>query len=343
MRMLMFDEDFRILGEGLRGGVNLNSTSEPDACANIRQCLEEIFANGIPPVIDKLYYVFVGQADMFLDALNGLTTVKETIAMSEPEAGLLAGALWRSGFVALAGTGSDVFLISEGRVPKVTIPDSRYIGNAFEAHTLRTVVGAWGPILGDDASGSWIGQQAIRRAITGLEGWSEPTAILDMIREEWQLGQYWDMVETVYRSQAPFRKVASLTGIVGRAASGGDKVACDILKEAGRLMATQTLCLAGRFDVPAGDLRLVTCGGAWKSHPLMFRTFQSELALSRPDIQARLHGFEHIMAGPAREMLEQSETRAGGARISGEQAASLEKRMAELFPAYVIHWSIDEI
>ena len=54
LRMLLFDEDFQILGEGMSGGVNLNSTTEPDARANIRQCLEQAFSKNTPAVIVTL-------------------------------------------------------------------------------------------------------------------------------------------------------------------------------------------------------------------------------------------------------------------------------------------------
>jgi N-acetylglucosamine kinase-like BadF-type ATPase len=373
LRMLLFDGDFRILGEGLRGGVNLNSTTEPDARENIGQCLEQVFANGAPAEINKLYCVFVGHINFLFEALNKITHVCETVALSEPEAGLLAGALWDGGFVALAGTGSDVFFIPGDKAAWERDNAARNRDSAWESPFKRTVVGAWGPILGDDGGGVWMGQQAVRRAIAGLEGWAEPTAILDLIRRDWNLEKDWDMVDLVYRSPAPFRKVGSLTKIIGEAAAAGDGVARGILTEAGALMAKQTACLAGRFNIPEPDMRLVTCGGAWKSHPLMFESFRGELASSCPELNVRLHRFEHVMAGPAIEMLKRE--RAHGpepapkimkrqpARVSEpapnilkrqpargpdaapdktdgslDSASAAERRLAELFPEYVINW-----
>jgi len=95
-------------------------------------------------------------------------------------------------------------------------------------------------------------------------------------------------------------------------------------------MARQTACLAKRFTIAPNDLRLVTCGGAWKAHPLMFEAFRAELAASNPQIITRLHRFEHIMAGPARIMLDQTP---GQAAIDG-----LEKRLMDLFPDFVNHY-----
>jgi len=315
LRMLLFDDCFRVLGEGLCGGVNQNSTTEADARANVRDCLLKVFTQGVPEAISKLYYVFVGNAGLLLDGLTELTKVNEAVPMSEPVAGLLSGALWRSGILALSGTGSDVFLVPGGSPP------------LSMAGSERLVVGAWGPILGDDGSGVWIGHRAVRAAIAGLEGWAEPTVIMDLIRRDWQLKHDRSMCDIVYRSHAPFRKLGSLTKIVGEAARMEDKVAQGILCEAGRLMAAQTVCLVNRFRIPAEDYRLVSCGGAWKAHPLMFEAFRKELAVFCPGLPVRRHRFEHVMAGPALEMLE----------ATGD-AACAEGCLAERFPAYVVNW-----
>ena len=105
-------------------------------------------------------------------------------------------------------------------------------------------------------------------------------------------------------------------------------------------------------------MRLVTCGGAWKAHPLMFESFRGELASSCPELNVRLHRFEHVMAGPAIEMLKRERAlgpepapkiqklqpargpdatpdKTDGSRDS---ASAAERRLAELFPEYVINW-----
>ena len=318
--MLLFDEDFRVLGEGRSGGVNLNSTTLEDAEANITQCLDQVFGDAAPSVIDKLYYVFVGRAPLLINALERVCRVRETFHMSEPVAGLLAGALWRGGILALSGTGSDVFYIEDESSPPLLPQINR------EAQILK-VVGGWGPILGDDGSGAWIGQRAIRAAIAGLEGWAEPTDILRLIKSEWHLKKDWDMVDIVYRSPFPYRLLGSLTKIVAKAARGNDNVAQDILREAGKLMATQTICLINRCAIKPADFRLVCAGGAWKAHSLMYETFAADLNESFPDLPVRKPCFEPVMAGPVQEILDSADT---------DGTESAEERLKELFPAYVI-------
>ncbi|MDR2618824.1 MAG: hypothetical protein LBC62_08145, partial [Treponema sp.] len=251
LRMILFNENFEILGQGIAGGVNVNSTTPENSRENVKNCLDQVFGGKPPPVIDKLYVVFVGPVANLLDMLKERTEVKEASIMPESEAGLMAGALWEDGFLALSGTGSDVLLVDKaGRL------ESR---DGFE----RRAVGGWGPILGDQGSGAWIGQEAVRAVVSGIEGWTEKTRIHDLIRRDWKLERDWDMVSLVYHEAAPFRKVASLTRQVEEAAAGGDAVALRIVGDAGELMAAQALALFAHYDIPPNMRRLVCCGGAW--------------------------------------------------------------------------------
>ena len=380
LRAILFDENFEIRGQGLAGGVNTNYTTEADARANVRRCLEQVFsgtgaqtgaagkavtaragpagkaviaradsanggtpadekaaafaktaatvvaayapAAGTPVEIDKLYVVFIGNVDFLLDELRGFAAVREVKRLSEPETGLMAGAMWRSGIVALAGTGTNFSLTQGKRAAEPRRAEQR-----------RYVVGGWGPVLGDEGSGAIIGQKAVRAAIAGQEGWGEPTLMLDLIRRDWRLKDDWDMVEMVYQSPSPFRKVASLTRLVAEAADAGDAAARRILAEAGQSIAVQIQCLIDRFEIPPEDFRLVCCGGVWKTHPLIYETFCCRLAETSPGLTIRKPRFEQIMAGPAFEMLD----RLGGDETEQNLARAAD-RLAGFFPDFIIRW-----
>jgi N-acetylglucosamine kinase-like BadF-type ATPase len=315
LRMVLFNEKFEIIGEGLAGGVNIISTTPENSLKNVQSCLDQVFGAKPPPVIDKLYTVFVGPVQNLFDELAKRTTVKEKVLLSEPEAGIMAGALWEDGFLALSGTGSDIWLVDR--------KDRVRSRGGFT----RAVIGGWGPILGDQGSGVWIGQEAIRAVVSGIEGWTEKTMLHDLIRRDWKLREDWDMVNQVHREAAPFRKVASLTRQVEEAAAAGDAVALRIVRQAGEFMAVQGLSFLRRYDIPGDMRRLVCCGGAWKTHPLMFETFKQKITVEYPDFDIRKPRFEHLMAGPAVEIMGQG---ADASRAAGV--------LAEKFPDLVIKW-----
>lgn len=280
---MMFDENLNLLGAGRSGGINLTQTSLEDCRANVRDCLSQVLASHEPEMADVVYYTGVGNFQLLCEEVGSRVHTAQYVGTDEALGGLLAGALKREGVLALAGTGSDVFYISPGK---------------------RSVVGAWGPILGDDGSGTWIGQQAIRAVVRFLNGWGEDTMLLPIIREEWKLKNDWQMVEIVHKSPAPFRQVASVTPLVGRAAAQGDAVALNILREAGHLMAVQTESLIRKASLSRDQLDITLCGGAWKAHPIMFDTYCAELMQKHPTLTARRPLFEHVCAGPARLLLE---------------------------------------
>lgn len=306
---VLFDDEFRLLGRGLSGGINTNYTSLENSRANVVDCLEQVFADYPPPAyIDKLYVVFIGPVKVLYEELKKYAVVGEVLPLYESKAGLLAGAMREEGILALAGTGSDIFYVRK-------------------ENELNSVVGAWGPILGDQGSGTWIGQKALRAVVAAIEGWGEPTLIHDLIRQEWKLDKDNDMVRIIHRDVAPFRKAGSVTPLVGEAAKAGDKVAREIFRKAGLVMAVQTDCLIRRQKIPDEFRQVVCCGGAWKAHPIMFDTFCERLQKLYPGITVDKPWFEHVIAGAVNEMLLQN--------IPIKQAR---ERLNEQFSDYVISW-----
>ncbi len=298
---MMFDENLNLLGTGRSGGINLTQTSLEDCRANVRDCLSQVLASHEPEMVDVVYYTGVGNFQLLCEEVGSRVHTAQYVGTDEALGGLLAGALKREGVLALAGTGSDVFYISPGK---------------------RSVVGAWGPILGDDDSGAWIGQQAIRAVVRFINGWGEDTQLLPIIREAWKLKNDWQMVEIVHRSPAPFRQVASVTKLVGQAAAQGDAVALGILREAGHLMAVQTESLIRRAALGRDQLDITLCGGAWKAHPAMLDTYRAELTANHPRLRAHRPLFEHVMCGPAKLLLD-------GGMERGEAIALLKERFAQ--------------
>lgn len=273
---VLFDEHGP-LGYGRSGGTNTNFTTVEDCRRNIEDCLRQTL-QGYPDVeIEAFYFVIVGPGDILVDVLESMAAVKRIVPLGEGQAGILAGALRRTGLVALAGTGSDAFYLGENG-----------------AHG---VVGALGSILGDDGGGAWIGQQALRRGIAWGEGWGEKTILLDLVLERWNLTDKWDLARHIYQSPAPFRQVAAAVPIVAEAARKGDAVALSIFEEAGRLMGVQMRALVRREQVPPKERLCVCCGGAWKAHPLMYEAFRAYMGQELPDVQVCKPLYEHLMAG----------------------------------------------
>lgn len=311
---LLFNENFEMLGQGRGGGINANTLPESVCMSHVQTCLEAVFQNHLPAFLDTVYVIYVGDIEKLRMALEARVRVGRYVALDEGEAGLLAGIQVREGVLALAGTGSDVFYIRK----KASDTDER---------SLAAVVGGWGPFLGDEGGGVWIGRKGVQAAIRAYEGWGTPTILKEMIMQAWSLDTLRDIVEPIYRDVSPAGILASFAPLVGNAAAQGDIPALNILARAGELMGIQAMCLLEKEKIPPEHCRMTCCGGAWKTHPSMYEAFSRKVYAENPQVSLDKPMFEHVMAGVLLEALSQG--------MSIDAARAL---LSARFSGYTIQW-----
>jgi N-acetylglucosamine kinase-like BadF-type ATPase len=129
--------------------------------------------------------------------------------------------------VVVAGTGSNAI----GRTA-----DGEIIG-----------AGGWGPVLGDEGSGTWIGLEALRAALRAhdreqpcdsnrTQPGIDPTSLLGEIERHWKLNSLGELVAYANRhgdADHPAPDFASLAPVVVRLADAGDALASKVLALAG--------------------------------------------------------------------------------------------------------------
>jgi N-acetylglucosamine kinase-like BadF-type ATPase len=94
----------------------------------------------------------------------------------------------------------------------------------------RMNVGGWGPALGDEGSGYWIGHQAMRAAFRALD-FGIPCTLLERAASEWNATSIGDLVNLANATPLPdFSKLAPL---VVQCAEAGDAVCIEVLERGG--------------------------------------------------------------------------------------------------------------
>lgn len=315
LEAILFDEKLNLLGYGRGSGINSNVVSRQSIDESIESTLDQLFDQRICPVLDCVYLTFIGDKSPFLRALEKRTHVREHVILTELQAGLMAGALWKTGIIAIAGTGSN-FILETGNQ---------------QFHPLNgglPKVGGWGAILGDDGSGAWMGHQAAQKAIAAYEGWDEASCLMEEIISLMHFHSPYDLKKHIYSSPAPYRELARLTYAIATAADKGDQVAIEILREAGNRLAKQAICLLNRCGpLPSTLYRIVCAGGAWKVHPTIFETFFQTLHAFAPELPIQTPLFEPVCAGCLIQAMNQGLT---------PQAAV--QQLKEQMPQFIIHW-----
>jgi glucosamine kinase len=227
-RCLLADST-RILARASTGSIKLMRVSEVEATDRLQTMLHEVAASAQVSLADITRTCF-GLAGFI--SLTGRTWARNTIAAlvsgdlilcGDEEIALDAAFAGGPGILVIAGTGA----IAIGRAPN---------GDLHRA-------GGWGPILGDEGSGFWIGLESIRAALRGqdrinLGGTS--TCLLREIEQHWNLTSLADLVALANQradAQRPAPDFASLAPVVARCAEQGDALALGVLERAGDELA----------------------------------------------------------------------------------------------------------
>jgi len=234
---LLADQNGHILGRGIGGPSNYQVTGIQAAGEAIQQAIRAAFAEaGLPPCLPRAICFGLSGVDRPEDHalmrawadehLPGIPVLIVNDAMLVLAAGTPEG--W--GIALISGTGSIVY----GRAPD---------GRMARAD-------GWGHLLGDEGSGYAIGLAALRAVMRAHDGRGPQTALTRSVLAHWSLAAPENLVHRVYIAQVAAHEIASLGALVEAAASEGDAVARDILREAGRQLALSAAAVARKLELP---------------------------------------------------------------------------------------------
>lgn len=107
--------------------------------------------------------------------------------------------------------------------------------------------GGWGYLIGDEGSAYRIGQAALHAISLAVDGRGPQTRLTDEVTQFLQVAQPADLVGAVYGASSPRSVVAELARTVFAAASNGDPVAAEILRQGAAELARLVSVLADRL------------------------------------------------------------------------------------------------
>ncbi|MFD2334569.1 N-acetylglucosamine kinase [Cohnella sp. GCM10020058] len=277
---LIADEQGKLVGRSIAGSTNSQFDTADEIISTIRSGVTEALASaGIAASdLSAIYTAMpVLKIEIIRQALDTLVCGHTEIHISDEFTLSLFGAIQeRHGSLALAGTGSFAGVCNR---------------DGFSA------VGGWGAMIGDEGSGTHIGQQALAACSLMADGRGPSTMMLEQILRLWNFPRLLDVMIMLYATKLNVQRklVASLCPLVGQCAASGDEVAARILAEAAGQLADQMVHLIGKTN--AQDLPLTVSGGVWKSSPLLFRSFGRRVKERYPDIALIPPRFDPVIGG----------------------------------------------
>ncbi|MGI5157168.1 N-acetylglucosamine kinase [Microbispora sp. CA-102843] len=173
--------------------------------------------------------------------VRSLVPVTDVRAESDAVAALASGSLGGPGIGLIAGTGT-VALAA---------------GPAGE----RVSRGGWGWYLGDEGSGHWIGQAALRAACAAEDGRAAESPLSRAVRRRLAVASMRAVYERVHHGRLDRAEVAALAVDVAECAGAGDAVAIGIIRAAADELAALVAATAAAAPFLTGDHRIVVPAG----------------------------------------------------------------------------------
>ena len=299
-RCLLADE-IKILGRAETGSVKLMRVSEAEASARLRAMLAEVSRTaGVS--LGEVTQTCVGLAGLTIDAVRewaereiGEVVSGGLLLVGDEEIALDGAFRGGPGILIIAGTGSNIM----GRVED---------GTMYHA-------GGWGPAIGDEGSGFWIGQEALRAGFWAKDR-GVPTNLLTEIGEFWGASSLGEIVEMANARPGP--DLPALAPIVTRCAEAGDELAIAVLDRAGAELAEQVALVALKMRESGGRRKIEAAytGSVLEHISLVRSSMVATLKTSSPNVKV-LEGAVDSLEGAiwrARQILNYPTTEAQKSR-----------------------------
>jgi N-acetylglucosamine kinase-like BadF-type ATPase len=261
----------RVLGQASGPTVKIMNIGEQAATENLRAIVREALgAAGVPgDSISCTSFGLAGSSSSdvrrWAEVTLGQLVSGGVIITGDEEIALDAAFRGGAGVLVIAGTGSHV------------------AGRCADGTTVGA--GGWGPVLGDEGSGTWIGLEAIRASLRAHDRGVD-SCLLREIQQAWELEALSSLVAKANMRERP--DFASLTMVVANCAEDGDALAQGVLDRAGEELATQVSLVISKMraaDCPAMDAsRVAFTGSVLGRIPRVLRAMDEHLRAAWPEI-----------------------------------------------------------
>ncbi len=177
-------------------------------------------------------------------------------------AGATAG---KPGIVIIAGTGSIAYGVNkDGEVARA---------------------GGWGPTLGDEGSGTYIGRRALEAVMTAYDRRAhDETALTEKICRYFNVQTPPELPAVIYNPDANvLPQIAQLSKLVVETAQAGDATAIEILKDAAHELARAIKAVIEQMNMQNETFRIGYVGGVFGAGELILQPLREDIVAFAPN------------------------------------------------------------
>jgi N-acetylglucosamine kinase-like BadF-type ATPase len=202
-----------------------------------------------------------------LAALKAALPIPEIILEIDARIALAGATDNQPGVVIIAGTGS--------------------IACGVNSHGTFARAGGWGPTMGDEGSGSYIGRRALEAVVMAYDYRGKPTKMMEPVLRHFGVSAPPELPPVIYDSPAQVMgqvmgKIAQLSKIAVEAATEGDRVAREILEDAAKELARAAIAVIEQLRMENDKIRISYVGGVFEAGELILTPLTKEIQKIAP-------------------------------------------------------------
>lgn len=188
--------------------------------------------------------------DSFIQHLR----IRKTVVVTDAEIALYATTLGKSGIVVIAGTGS--VCLGKNDAGEIAIS------------------GGWGPLAGDEGGGVGIAREALHAVAKASDGRGIATNLSKRASEYFRASGPENLIVAIYSPQVDNSRIAGFARFVVESALDGDKIAIEILNDAGRELGIAAVAVITKLKlqkrkVPIGCVGSIFNAGKILTKPML--------------------------------------------------------------------------
>ncbi|MDT5269130.1 MAG: hypothetical protein QOH49_1316 [Acidobacteriota bacterium] len=267
-RAVVADGAGEVLGEGLAGPSNPLRVGVDEAAGAIRDAADRACAAA------GVRRVEIDAAEVGLAGVKR-ADIRERMRVALAELGVKTVEVVTDADIALYGA-------TEGKPGLVIIAGTGSICCGVNARGRRACAGGWGPVVGDEGSGSWIARRALQAVARATDGRGRKTSLVEAACDYFNVAAADDLSTAIYAQNMTNKRIAGFGGRVVRAAKRRDAVAREIVEEAGRELALSAAAVVRKLKMERERFQVAYVGGVFAAGRLILDSLSEELARVAP-------------------------------------------------------------
>jgi N-acetylglucosamine kinase-like BadF-type ATPase len=255
----------RVVGEGTAGPSNPLRVGIANGAAAIRDAVDkacaaalihrgDLTAAGIGLAGVRRKDIRTRMREVLIETLG----IKNIELMTDGDIALYGATDGAPGIVVISGTGS--------------------ICSGVNRQGKHVFAGGWGPVAGDEGSGSWIARRALQAVAQANDERGPETALTATACEYFQVATADDLSTAIYAPSVTNDRIAGFSKHVIETASAGDAVAIEILKEAGRELGKAAVTVIRKLKMEQERFQVAFVGGVFAAGEFVIAPLREEIA-----------------------------------------------------------------